>query len=174
MLISIRDRADVLIDTSDLTPHDLREEITRWFGCEDERRLAVSVHSFSYKRGLPRGIDMVFDVRFLKNPHWEAGLRPLDGRDPRVAAFVAGDARLGPFFDRVRDLVLSLLPEYRAEGKSHLSIGIGCTGGQHRSVRLAEMLAEALAEAGWGVSIRHRELERRAGTASPAGQDRRA
>ena len=174
MLISIRDRADVLIDTSDLTPHELREEITRWFGHEDDRRLAVSVHSFSYKRGLPRGIDMVFDVRFLKNPHWEAGLRPLDGRDPRVAAFVAGDARLGPFFDRVRELVLSLLPEYRAEGKSHLSIGIGCTGGQHRSVRLAEMLAEALAEAGWGVSIRHRELERRAGTAPPVGQDRRA
>jgi len=174
MLMSIRDRADVLIDTSDLSPHDLREEIIRWFGDEDDRRLAVSVHSFSYKRGLPRGIDMVFDVRFLRNPHWEAELRPLDGRDSHVAAFVAGDARLDPFFARVRDLVLSLLPEYRAEGKSHLSIGIGCTGGQHRSVVVSKMLAEALAEAGWGVSIRHRELERRAGTASPAGQDRRA
>lgn len=166
MMTSIRNRADVLIDTSDLTPHDLRDEITRWYGHETDRRLAVSVHSFSYKRGLPRGIDMVLDVRFLRNPHWEADLRPLDGRDPRVAAFVAGDPRLSPFFERVRDLVLSLLPAYREEGKAHLAIGFGCTGGQHRSVALAEMLAEALAEAGWGVSIRHRELERRAGALS--------
>ena len=166
MMTSIRNRADVLIDTSDLTPHDLRDEITRWYGHENDRRLAVSVHSFSYKRGLPRGIDMVLDVRFLRNPHWEPGLRALDGRDPRVAAFVAGDPRLLPFFERVRDLVLSLLPAYREEGKAHLAIGFGCTGGQHRSVALAEMLAEALAEAGWGVSIRHRELERRAGALS--------
>ncbi|MGI1664058.1 RNase adapter RapZ [Palleronia sp. KMU-117] len=167
MLASVRNRADVLIDTSDLTPHDLRDEITRWYAPKDDRRMAVSVQSFSYKRGLPRGIDMVFDVRFLRNPHWEAALRPLDGRDPRVAAFVAEDPRLQPFFTAVRDLVLSLLPAYRDEGKSHLAIGFGCTGGQHRSVALAEMLAEALAEAGWGVSIRHRELERRTGASAP-------
>jgi UPF0042 nucleotide-binding protein len=111
----------------------------------------------------------VLDVRFLQNPHWEADLRPLDGRDPRVAAFVAADPRLQPFFTRVRDLVLSLLPAYRDEGKSHLAIAFGCTGGQHRSVALAEMLGEALAEAGWGVSIRHRELERRTGTSAPGG-----
>jgi UPF0042 nucleotide-binding protein len=167
MLSSVRNRADVLIDTSDLTPHDLRDEITRWYGRDDDRRMAVSVQSFSYKRGLPRGVDMVFDVRFLQNPHWEPDLRALDGRDPRVAAFVAADPRLQPFFARVRDLVLSLLPAYREEGKSHLAIGFGCTGGQHRSVALAEMLGETLAEAGWGVSIRHRELERRTGTSAP-------
>jgi UPF0042 nucleotide-binding protein len=167
MLASIRNRADVLIDTSDLTPHELRDEITRWYGREDDRSMAVSVQSFSYKRGLPRGIDMVFDVRFLRNPHWEPALRALDGRDPRVTAFVADDPRLQPFFTRVQDLVLSLLPAYRDEGKSHLAIGFGCTGGQHRSVALAEMLAGALAEAGWAVSIRHRELERRIGTSAP-------
>jgi UPF0042 nucleotide-binding protein len=167
MLASVRNRADVLIDTSDLTPHDLRDEITRWFGRDDDRRMAVSVQSFSFKRGLPRGVDMVFDVRFLQNPHWEPDLRPLDGRDPRVAAFVDSDPRLQPFFTRVRDLVLSLLPAYREEGKSHLAISFGCTGGQHRSVALAEMLGQALAEAGWGVSIRHRELERRTGTSAP-------
>jgi len=166
MLASVRNRANVLIDTSDLSPHDLREEITRWYGREDDRRMAVSVQSFSYKRGRPLGIDIVLDVRFLKNPHWDPDLRPLDGRDARVAAFVAADPRLAPFFDRVRELTLSLLPEYRDEGKAHLAIGFGCTGGQHRSVALAEMLAEALAEAGWGVSIRHRELERRAGAPS--------
>jgi UPF0042 nucleotide-binding protein len=167
LLASVRNRADVLIDTSDLTPHDLRDEIMRWYGRDDDRRMAVSVQSFSYKRGLPRGVDMVLDVRFLQNPHWEGDLRPLDGRDPRVAAFVAADPRLQPFFTRVRDLVLSLLPAYRDEGKSHLAIAFGCTGGQHRSVALAEMLGEALAEAGWGVSIRHRELERRTGTSAP-------
>jgi UPF0042 nucleotide-binding protein len=169
LLASVRNRADVLIDTSDLTPHDLRDEIMRWYGHDDDLRMAVSVQSFSYKRGLPRGVDMVLDVRFLQNPHWEADLRPLDGRDPRVAAFVAADPRLQPFFTRVRDLVLSLLPAYRDEGKSHLAIAFGCTGGQHRSVALAEMLGEALAEAGWGVSIRHRELERRTGTSAPGG-----
>ena len=168
MLKSIRNRADVLIDTSELTPHDLRDEITRWYGQDSDKRLAVSIHSFSYKRGLPRGIDIVLDVRFLKNPHWEAGLRDKDGRDPEVLAFVASDERMAPFFDRVNELVLSLLPAYRSEGKSHLAIGFGCTGGQHRSVAMAEKLANVLAEAGWGVSIRHRELERRATVAAPS------
>ena len=167
MLRSVRNRADVLIDTSELTPHDLRDEVVRWFDRDTDGRLALSVQSFSYKRGLPRGIDMVFDVRFLRNPHWEETLRPLDGRAPEVAAFVEADPRFSDFFERVRDLVEMLLPAYREEGKTHLAIGFGCTGGQHRSVALAEKLANALAAAGWGVSIRHRELERRAGWAEP-------
>jgi UPF0042 nucleotide-binding protein len=95
-------------------------------------------------------------------------LRDKDGRDPEVLAFVASDERMAPFFDRVTELVLSLLPAYRSEGKSHLAIGFGCTGGQHRSVAMAEKLANVLAEAGWGVSIRHRELERRATVAAPS------
>ena len=165
MMRSVRNRADVLIDTSELTPHELRDEMVRVFGREEAGALAVSVQSFSYKRGLPRGIDMVFDVRFLRNPHWEPDLRPLDGRSDEVARYVSADPRFEEFYARVHQLVELLLPAYREEGKSHLSIGFGCTGGQHRSVAIAEKLARALAGAGCEVSIRHRELERRAGAA---------
>jgi UPF0042 nucleotide-binding protein len=161
LLIPIRQRADVLVDTSDLNVHQLRAEIERLFSFADNAGLAVSLHSFSYKRGLPRGIDMVFDCRFLRNPYWEPALQALDGRDPRVAAHVAGDPRFAPFFDRVLDLTQMLLPAYAEEGKSHLAIAFGCTGGQHRSVVLVETLATALAETGQPVSIRHRELEGR-------------
>lgn len=161
LLGPIRTRADVLIDTSSMSPHDLRVELSRWFAPHSHSRLAVSVHSFSYKRGLPRGLDMVFDCRFLKNPYWQEDLRMLDGRDAGVASYLAEDARFDGFMRRVSDLALELLPAYRAEGKSYLAIGFGCTGGQHRSVCVAETLAEALAENGWQVSIRHRELERR-------------
>ncbi len=160
-LAPIRDRADVLIDTSELNIHQLRAEIERWFAPNVTSPLALSVESFSYKRGLPQGVDMIFDCRFLNNPHWQPDLRPLDGRDPPVADYVRSDSRFQPFFDRVVDLTQSLLPAYVEEGKSHLSIGFGCTGGQHRSVMLTETLAMALAEEGWQVSIRHRELERR-------------
>ncbi|MBE3638938.1 RNase adapter RapZ [Mangrovicoccus algicola] len=164
----IRARADFLIDTSDLTPHELRAELDRWFGGSAAQRLALSVHSFSYKRGLPRGIDMVFDVRFLRNPYWSAELRALDGRNPAVATYISEDPRFDPFFSRIADLAELLLPAYLEEGKSHLTLGFGCTGGQHRSVALAEKLASALAAKGWGVSIRHHELERRGMLAAPA------
>lgn len=171
LLKPVRARADILIDTSEMTVHDLRAEIDRWFGGAKETRLALSVNSFSYKRGLPRGIDMVFDVRFLRNPYWCDALRPLDGRDPQVAAYIAGDPRFAPFFTKVCELTELLLPAYVEEGKSHLNIGFGCTGGQHRSVCLAERLVNTLAGQGWQVSIRHRELERRAvdGAGSWAG-----
>ena len=159
LLAPIRDHADVLIDTSDLNPHQLRAEIERWFAPDGDGGLALTVQSFSYKRGLPRGIDMVFDCRFLANPYWVPELRGRDGRDPEVAAHVAADPRFGPFFDRVLDLTRLLLPAYSEEGKAHLSIAFGCTGGQHRSVALAETLAKALAEDGRQVSIRHRELD---------------
>ena len=159
LLSPIRDRADVLIDTSDLNVHQLRAEIERWFAPDGARPLAVSVVSFSFKRGLPRGTDMLFDCRFLTNPYWKPTLRAKDGRSEDVQAYVRGDARFAPFFDRVLDLTRLLLPAYVEEGKSHLSIGFGCTGGRHRSVTLAETLAKALAEDGMQVSIRHRELE---------------
>lgn len=161
LLAPIRDRADMLVDTSDLNVHQLRAELQSWFAPEGATPLAVSVHSFSYKRGLPRGIDMVFDCRFLSNPYWDPSLRALDGRDARVADYVTADTRFAPFFDRVLDLTLSLLPAYVEEGKAHLSIAFGCTGGQHRSVTLAERLAKALADSGQQVSTRHRELEGR-------------
>jgi UPF0042 nucleotide-binding protein len=162
LLAPIRARADVLIDTTGLSPHDLKAELARWFDQGAHERLAVSVQSFSYKRGAPLGLDLMFDCRFLRNPHWQEALRPLDGRDAAVAEYVAADPRYAPYFDRVRDLLLLTLPAQVDEGKSHLAIGFGCTGGQHRSVVLAENMAKALAAEGWQVSIRHRELERRA------------
>ncbi len=168
LLGPIKARADMLIDTSEMSPHDLRAELARWFAPRGKPRLAVTVQSFSYKRGLPRGLDMVLDCRFLRNPYWDEGLRGLDGRDPRVAAHVAADPRFAPFRDRVADLIGLLLPAYEAEGKAYLAIGFGCTGGRHRSVTVAQTLAGTLANDGWQVSIRHRELERAAPPAPSA------
>jgi len=149
-----------------MSPHDLRAEIERWFAPPSGRMLSVTVHTFSYKRGLPRGLDIVLDCRFLRNPHWDPALRTLDGRDAEVDAYVAADPRFDAFFEKVKGLADLLLPAYKEEGKSHLSIGFGCTGGQHRSVTVAERLAKALANEGWQVSKRHREMERRDAQAS--------
>ncbi len=168
LLMPVRERADLLIDTSELSPHDLRAEIEHAFGLADGGRMALSVESFSYKRGLPRGVDMVFDVRFLANPHWEPTLKSRTGLDPGVVRYVQKDTRYADFFERVSTLVQSLIPAFKDEGKSYLSIAFGCTGGQHRSVAVAESLAAALADAGWQVSTRHRELERRGLTPGPA------
>lgn len=170
LLAPIRARADVLIDTRAMTPHDLRAEMARQFGEEEAREgLAVTLQSFSYKRGVPRGVDMVIDVRFLKNPHWDPALRPRDGRDPEVQAFVESDPAYPPFYARLADLLTFLLPAYRAEGKSYFGLGLGCTGGKHRSVVLVEALAKTLAAEGWPVSIRHRDLERAGDVASGLG-----
>jgi UPF0042 nucleotide-binding protein len=162
LLAPIRVRADHLIDTTEMSPHDLKAEFGQWFDRGTASMMAVSVQSFSYKRGLPRGLDMIFDCRFLSNPYWQVDLRELDGRDPAVSAYVETDPRFAEFFSRLRDLILMVLPAHLEEGKAHLSIGFGCTGGQHRSVAVAEKLGKVLAEAGWPVSKRHRELERRA------------
>ncbi|WP_071798065.1 RNase adapter RapZ [Natronohydrobacter thiooxidans] len=156
----VRMRADVLVETESMTPHDLRAHMQRLFGQPGAQNMQVHVESFSYKRGIPAGVDLVFDCRFLNNPHWQPGLRLRDGRDPAVVDFILSDTRFSGFFRRIHDLVEYLLPEYTQEGKTQLSIGFGCTGGQHRSVAIAEKLSNALAQAGWQVSKRHRELER--------------
>lgn len=161
LLAPLRARADVLIDTSTLNVHELRAEVEHWFAPGGKRHLSVTVQSFSYKRGLPRSVDMVYDCRFLKNPYWQPELRALNGTDAAVAAHVATDARFESFAQQVLDLSLLILPACREEGKSHFSVAFGCTGGQHRSVTLAERHALQLAEAGWQVSIRHRELSAR-------------
>lgn len=170
MIDLLRRRADVLVDTSHLTPHELRREIGAAYDRGKGAPMTLSVQSFSYKRGLPRGADMVFDCRFLSNPHWQPDLRPMDGRQPTVAEFVEADPRFAPFYDRVCGLVLSLLDAFVAEGKSSLTIAFGCTGGKHRSVVTAEKLSKTLAEAGWRVSKRHREIERGAGEAFASEQ----
>lgn len=169
LLLPVRARADILIDTSDMTPHDLRGEIEKWFDSTAEQRLAISVQSFSYKRGIPRGVDMILDCRFLRNPYWDAALRGKTGLDAEVRDYVEADPRFESFFAKIIDLMEMLLPAYAEEGKSHLSVAFGCTGGQHRSVAVTAKLANALAASGWQVSKRHRELERRLGNAGTAG-----
>ncbi|HHB80728.1 MAG TPA: RNase adapter RapZ [Aliiroseovarius sp.] len=169
LMAPLRARADILIDTSLLTPHDLRDEIRAHLSVQAGEGLTVTVQSFSYKRGAPRGLDLVFDTRFLRNPHWSPELRALTGQDNAVGAYIEADTRFRGFLDRLTGPLGFLLPAYAEEGKSHLSIGIGCTGGQHRSVFVAEKLAQALANGGWRVSIRHRELSRMA-QRKPAGR----
>lgn len=171
LLAPVRDQATVLIETSSLSPHDLRAELHRVFGIEGGHDLAVSMQSFSYKRGLPRAADVVFDCRFLINPHWQPELRPLTGQNSRVADHIATDPRFQPFREKVLDLLLFQLPAALEEGKAHFAAAFGCTGGKHRSVALAESIAHGLAQEGWRVSIRHRELERRAlAPQNPSGQ----
>ena len=162
LLEPVRALADTLIDTTELSPHDLRDALRARFDVSAGVGLAVSLHSFSYKRGVPQGADMVFDCRFLNNPHWDEALRNKTGLDQEVVDYVAKDDRFEEFRIRVVELLTFLLPAYREEGKAHLSVAFGCTGGQHRSVAMAEIVAAALAETGWRVSIRHREAERRA------------
>lgn len=171
LLAPIRARADHLIDTTEMSPHDLKGEIALWFGRDTSPQMAVSLQSFSYKRGLPRGMDLVLDCRFLNNPHWQPSLRDMDGRSTQVAQFVAADPLYDAFFQKISDLILLLLPAHRDEGKAHLSIGFGCTGGQHRSVAIVENLAKVLADAGWAVSKRHRELERKVTALPPKPED---
>ncbi len=170
LMAPVRDAADHLIDTSRMTPHALRAEVQRAFVPARGLPMAISLQSFSYKRGLPRGVDMVFDCRFLANPHWDATLRDGDGRDRAVAAFVEADPRFAPFFARVHDLIGSLLDAFVDEGKTSLTLAFGCTGGRHRSVAMVEKLALALTAEGWQVSRRHREIDRREGRMREAGQ----
>ena len=159
-LAGLRQAADILIDTSELTPHELRNRLAEEFESDAGHGLAISVHSFAFKREAPRSMNTVWDLRFLKNPHWVPELRAMDGRDPGVGEYIKTDPLYLPFTEKLQEITSLLLPAYKAEGKSYFSIGFGCTGGKHRSVFVAETFANDLAKAGWQVSIRHRELER--------------
>lgn len=140
LLAPIKAQADFIIDSSDLSPHDLKKDIAGWFATGEPVTLTLSLQSFSFKKGLPRDVDMVLDCRFLKNPHWKQELRPLSGLDAPVATYIQSDRRYGEFFQRSLELIQFLLPAYQDEGKSHLSVGLGCTGGRHRSVAVAASL----------------------------------
>jgi RNase adapter protein RapZ len=153
----VRDSADLVIDTSALSPHQFKQILMGHFALGMNAGTRLSVMSFSYRRGLPREADLVFDVRFLKNPHYLPELKPLTGRDPAVAAYVASDPGYAPFMDGLKGLVAPLLPRFDAEGKSYLTIAIGCTGGRHRSVTVAEELADWLRGAGRSVTLSHRD-----------------
>jgi UPF0042 nucleotide-binding protein len=160
MLSSLKESADVVIDTTDLNIHQLRRRLEELFAESVERRpMRVTVTSFGYKNGLPRDADLVLDVRFLPNPHWVSELRPLRGTDPPVRDYVLSFPEAKEFLAKVKDLLAFLIPHYEQEGKSYLAIGIGCTGGQHRSVALAEELAIWLEEQGIATGVRHRDVD---------------
>jgi len=161
ILWKLRDSADHVIDTSLISIHDLRRLIFGQYRLNAAPGLLISVMSFSYRHGLPRESDLVFDVRFLDNPYYDLKLRPLTGQDPEIAAYVQRDPDYESFLERIVALLLPLLPRYRQEGKSYLTIAIGCTGGRHRSVLVAEQLAVMLAGYGFIVSVSHRDIETR-------------
>jgi UPF0042 nucleotide-binding protein len=161
LLDPIRNVADTLIDTSDFNVHELRAHIQTRFGQEEQAdRLLVSCLSFGFKNGVPLDADLVFDVRFLPNPHFVAEFRKKTGKDQRVAEYVRSFPQTMEFLGRVTDLMLYLLPHYVREGKSYLTVAFGCTGGQHRSVMMAEDIAERLREAGYQVKAIHRDIPR--------------
>lgn len=162
VLRDLRGRADVIIDTSDRNVHELREAVFEAFSAAGPRRpMRVSVTSFGFKHGVPRVVDLVFDVRFLPNPHWEEPLRPLTGLDPSVRDFVFAAEDAEQFVDMVDEMLGFLVPRYEAEGKAYLTIGIGCTGGRHRSVAIAEEVARRLRQrSSVEVTTRHRDVDR--------------
>ena len=161
MLDTVRNVADTQIDTSRFNVHELREEILKRFGHGDQaQRLLVSCLSFGFKNGVPLDADLVFDVRFLPNPHFVPEFREKTGLDSKVAGFVKGFPQTGEFLDKVTDLMLYLMPHYVNEGKSYLTIGFGCTGGQHRSVMMAEEMAKRLSKAGYVAKAVHRDMPR--------------
>jgi UPF0042 nucleotide-binding protein len=161
LLDPIRNVADTLIDTSNFNVHELRAHIQSRFGHDDRStQLLVSCLSFGFKNGVPLDADMVFDVRFLPNPHFVPEFRKKNGLDPKVAAYVRGFPQTTEFLDRVTDLMLYLLPHYVEEGKSYLTVAFGCTGGQHRSVMMAEEIGNRLKAAGYRVKALHRDIPR--------------
>ena len=162
LLQAVKERADKVLDTTGMTPADLRAELVALFGEPGQRRhaLTVTVASFGFKHGSPLDADLVFDVRFLRNPHYVDALRPGDGRDARVEKYVMDDERTGCFLDRLYDLVGWSLPHYVSEGKAYLTVAIGCTGGRHRSVVVAEKLAAFVRARGYPVFVQHRDVNR--------------
>jgi UPF0042 nucleotide-binding protein len=156
----VRGAADLVIDTTDLNVHQLKERVVHAFDASRDSRLNVSVESFGFKHGLALDADIVMDVRFLPNPHWEDDLRPLTGHDPKVRDYVLETAAGSDFVDRFDELLGSLLPQYEGEGRSYLTVAIGCTGGRHRSVAVAEELAARLRQRGVAVRATHRDVAR--------------
>ena len=159
LLAGLREFADHAIDTTDLNEHGLRAAIRRIFTSDSSSPMTLSVVSFAYGNGVPRQADLVFDVRFLRNPYYEATLKAQTGRDDAVAAYIREDPDFDAFIKGLKGLLAPLLPRYRAEGKSYLTLAIGCTGGRHRSVYVSELLAAWLAQQGFPAQLRHREIE---------------
>jgi UPF0042 nucleotide-binding protein len=161
MMQSLKESADLIVDSTGMTPHDLRDRVRELFArSPTETRVHVSIVSFGYKNGLPRDADLVMDVRFLPNPHWIERLRPLPGTDPTVREYVTQQRAYGEFMRKLRSLMNTVVPGYVSEGKSYLTIAVGCTGGRHRSVVVAEDLADYFRKHGQDVVVDHRDLDR--------------
>jgi len=156
----VRAAADLVLDTSDLNVHELRDRVARLYGESDDRPMRTTITSFGYKHGLPRDADLILDCRFLPNPHWIPELRPLTGLDGPVREHVLSHEVTQEFLDQLGDLLGMLMPAYVAEGKSYLSIALGCTGGRHRSVAVAETVAEMLRGREFDPVVTHRDIGR--------------
>jgi RNase adapter protein RapZ len=161
LLAPLRRWADHLLDTSKTTSNDLRLDMRTRFGDLQGAGPTLSVMSFGFARGVPRNADLVFDMRFLRNPHWDDKLRPMSGLDQPVADYVAADPAYEEAVSRIEDLLLLLLPRYEAEGKAYVAIAFGCTGGRHRSVHVATRVGERLRDAGFSPTVAHRDLASR-------------
>lgn len=172
----LRRWADMVISTTDYTSNDLQQAIRERFDRDAPMGTTVSITSFGFSRGMPPVADLVFDMRFLHNPHWDPELRPQTGRDAPVGDFIRKDPAFDEAFGRIRDLILQLLPRYQAQGKAYVNIAFGCTGGRHRSVFTAEQMAAALRDAGYSPSVLHRNLSARAAdlVEDPSGNLRQA
>jgi UPF0042 nucleotide-binding protein len=161
LLEPLKAQADLVVDTTNLNVHELRDRLRDLFATGDaDQALQTSIVSFGFKHGLPTDVDLVFDCRFLPNPHWVESLRPLPGTDPRVRRYVLKQPETDAFLAELERLFALLLPAYVREGKAYLSIAVGCTGGHHRSVVLAEELAKILERLGFGARVHHRDVER--------------
>jgi UPF0042 nucleotide-binding protein len=158
----LRRWADMVISTTDFTSHELQQAIRERFAKDAPTEITVSITSFGFSRGTPPLADLVFDMRFLDNPHWDDALRPLTGKDAEVAAHIRKDPAYDEAYTRIRELIEMLLPRYRAQGKAYVNVAFGCTGGRHRSVFVAEEITKALQAAGYAPSLVHRNLTARA------------
>jgi UPF0042 nucleotide-binding protein len=159
ILGGLKEEADLLIDTTLLSLPELRRLMIERFSLDENPALVTTIQSFSFKRGVPREADLVFDVRFLNNPHYVDKLRPCTGQDPDVAGYVKGDPAFPEFIRQLEDMLVLLLPRYRAEGKSYLTVAIGCTGGRHRSVCVAEIIHDRLTRKGYFARLVHRDMD---------------
>lgn len=159
LLESLRRWAEHVVDTTNYSSNDLQHEIRRRFAIGELSEPVLTVMSFGFSRGLPRNADLVFDMRFLKNPHWVPALRPKTGQDPDVAAYVAADPAYAEVVGQIETLLLTVLPRYAVEGKSYVTVAIGCTGGRHRSVHVAERVAATLEAHGHKPVVTHRNLD---------------
>ncbi len=167
----LRRWADMVISTTDFTTNDLQQTIRERFGQDAPLATTITITSFGFARGMPPIADLVFDMRFLDNPHWNPELRPQTGQDDPVGAFIRKDPAWDEAFARIRDLVLLLLPRYRAQGKAYVNVAFGCTGGRHRSVFTAEQIAAALRAMGYHPTVIHRNLTSRAADAVEGQKD---